>query len=131
MNKRLCLTLALRVQKLAPIFFSRRDLDVALNSAHATQQGAQVAAYAKRADEAHAAYEAAVKEYSAADGESAKAAARAKVEKAQDEEERFREKAKQITNAQLPKVPPTPGTCRAPLRCRQQSGPCRCCSCSR
>lgn len=93
-----------RVQKLCPIFFSKADLDVALTSAHTTRQRCQTDDYLKEADECRKTYTAECAKFAAATDDKAKKSARERLERAQAEEEQLREKARQVSDASLPKV---------------------------
>jgi hypothetical protein len=92
------------VQKLCPIFFSKADLDLALTSAHTTRQRCQTDDYLKQADECQKTYTHECAQFAAATDDRAKKLARERLEKAQAEEEQLREKARQVSDAALPKV---------------------------
>ena len=92
------------MQKFVPIFFSKADLDAALGKAHSTQQGSQQAAYVKKADKCKETYDAECDKFAKAGNEKAKAAARKRLEKAQEEEAQWRAKARHVAEAGLPQV---------------------------
>ena len=92
------------MQKFSPIFFSKADLDEALKGAHTTRQSTQADGYLKKAEKCKSTYDSECDRFAQAGNEKAKAAARKKLEKAQADEESWREKARQIADAGLPKV---------------------------